>query len=43
MSKKKKHKKSESKKQLPTEYILLAIAILQLIEILMEIIKVLIE
>lgn len=43
MSKKKKHKKSESKKPSTTEYILLAIAILNLIEILMEIIKVLIE
>lgn len=43
MGKKKKSKKSESKKQLPTEYILLAIAILELIEVMMEIIKVLIE
>ena len=43
MSRKKKRKKSESKKQLPTEKILFAIAILNLIEILMEIIKVLIE
>lgn len=31
MSKKKKHKKSEGKKQLTTEYILLATAIIQLI------------
>lgn len=42
MSKKKKRKKN-CKKQLPTEYILLATAILQLIEIVMEIIKTLIE
>ena len=39
----KKSKKSDHKKQLPTEYILLVVAILELIEVLMEIIKKLIE
>ncbi len=43
MGKKKKHKKSGSKKQLPTEYILFATALIELIEILMEIIKKLTE
>ena len=36
-------KKSDRKKPLPTEYILLAVAILNLVEVLMEIIKILIE
>jgi hypothetical protein len=36
-------KKNGCKKPLPTEYILLATAILELIEILIEIIKLLIE
>lgn len=36
-------KKSDRKKQLPTERILLAIAILELIRVLMEIIKILLE
>ena len=38
MSKKKKHKKSESKKQLPTEKILFAIAVLELARVILEII-----
>lgn len=43
MGKKKKHKKGESKNIPQTEHILLAIAVLELIEVLLEIVKVLIE